>query len=143
MLGPDPAAREEWRATAIATSVSPLRIAAGAFAREMGFAEADVDDIAIAVSEAATNSVVHAFPDGSPPGTITVIGRMTAPGTLEIVVADDGCGMSPRPDSPGLGLGFPLMAELADRLTIEPVDGGGTRVTMDFTLLVPENERLA
>src|SRR5918997_803097 len=50
-----------------------------------------------------------------------------------ITVIDQGQGMTPRPDSSGLGLGLPLIANLADRLEIHDGSGGvGTELTMAF-----------
>ena len=49
-------------------------------------------------------------------------------------VTDEGGGMLPRPDSPGLGLGLPLIVELATSVDIDST-GGGTRVAMEFELL--------
>jgi serine/threonine-protein kinase RsbW/stage II sporulation protein AB (anti-sigma F factor) len=51
---------------------------------------------------------------------------------MEICVCDDGRGMSPRPDSPGLGLGLPIVAALAQRFEVQPRTTGGTRLLMVF-----------
>jgi anti-sigma regulatory factor (Ser/Thr protein kinase) len=37
---------------------------------------------------------------------------------LVVTVADEGCGMTPRADSPGLGLGLGLMRRLADTFEV-------------------------
>jgi serine/threonine-protein kinase RsbW/stage II sporulation protein AB (anti-sigma F factor) len=42
--------------------------------------------------------------------------------------------MTPRPDSPGLGLGLPLMTRLADAVQISTHPEGGTEVRMTFTV---------
>ena len=48
-------------------------------------------------------------------------------------VLDDGRGMTPRTDSPGLGLGLTLMASMATRCDIrEGPSGRGTEVRMVF-----------
>jgi serine/threonine-protein kinase RsbW/stage II sporulation protein AB (anti-sigma F factor) len=52
---------------------------------------------------------------------------------LTVVVHDEGRGMLPRPDSPGLGLGLPLIATLAESLELG-TDGGSTEVRMTFRL---------
>ena len=44
--------------------------------------------------------------------------------------------MSPRDDSPGVGLGLPLMADLADRVDISS-RGPGTRIAAFFSLMGP------
>jgi anti-sigma regulatory factor (Ser/Thr protein kinase) len=110
-----------WEATypPLERSVGVIRGEMEAIARQCGLQEAGICDVKLAVSEAATNAVVHAFRDREPPprGTITVT-AITAMGELFIVIADDGIGMAPRADSPGLGLGLPLIATLAARAEI-------------------------
>ena len=50
-------------------------------------------------------------------------------------MSDLGQGMVPRPDSPGLGLGLPLIARLADRMEIhDGPDGVGTTLELGFRL---------
>lgn len=48
-------------------------------------------------------------------------------------MTDDGQGMAPRIDSPGLGLGLPLIAHLTAGFEIRPgMDGHGTEVCLVF-----------
>ena len=42
--------------------------------------------------------------------------------------------MRPRPDSPGLGLGLPLIAQMAASFEVHERDSGGTEVRMRFAL---------
>ena len=57
-----------------------------------------------------------------------------APFQQEIVsVSHDGPGIRPRGDSPGLGLGIPLMAHLTKAFDLA-VDGSGVTVLMKFAL---------
>jgi anti-sigma regulatory factor (Ser/Thr protein kinase) len=91
--------------------------------------------IGLAVSEAATNVVVHAYRGaGMPRGLIHVKAACREQRFLDILVRDDGVGMSPRTDSPGLGLGISLMAHEADELEIRVGDEGGTEVQLRFAL---------
>jgi anti-sigma regulatory factor (Ser/Thr protein kinase) len=53
------------------------------------------------------------------------------PDELLVAVSDDGVGLTPRADSPGLGLGLPIIAALADRFEVQE-RAGGTRVLMGF-----------
>jgi CHAD domain-containing protein len=69
----------------------------------------DVADVSLAVSEAATNAVVHAYRESA--GHLHVRAHVDG-AELIVVVADTGSGMAPRNDSPGLGLGMPLMASV-------------------------------
>ena len=54
------------------------------------------------------------------------------PAEVQLTVQDDGTGMVPRPDSPGLGLGMPLIATVSDRFDIRALQGGGTRLCVWF-----------
>ena len=88
-------------------------------------------DWSSAVSEAVTNSVLHAYCEGTS-GDVRVVACAEAD-RLVVVVRDYGCGMSPNPDSPGLGLGLAVIGRLATELNIErPDEGGGTRLRMCF-----------
>jgi anti-sigma regulatory factor (Ser/Thr protein kinase) len=94
---------------------------------------ADPDAVALAVTEAITNAVVHAYVGASEPGDIeVVVQRLPEDEGIEILVCDDGRGMMPRTDSPGLGLGLPMVATLAERFEVQARAGGGTRVLMAF-----------
>jgi serine/threonine-protein kinase RsbW len=96
-------------------------------------AHLDVDEVAVAlcVSEAVTNSVVHGF-RGLEPGEGDIeIRAWEQDGGLCVVVRDHGRGLAARDDSPGLGLGMPLMTAMADRFLFAP-DVPGTRVEMWF-----------
>ena len=93
---------------------------------------ADPNAVALAVSEAVTNAVVHAYVDASEPGEIEVIAHRTGDDCLEILVCDEGRGMLPRHDSPGVGLGLPLVATLAESFEVQVRAGGGTQVRMEF-----------
>jgi anti-sigma regulatory factor (Ser/Thr protein kinase) len=89
-------------------------------------------DVALAVSEAITNAVLHAYRDGDA-GDVRVV-ACAEPDRLVVVVRDYGCGMSPNPESPGLGLGLAVIGRLVAELNIErPDEGGGTRLRMCFT----------
>jgi serine/threonine-protein kinase RsbW len=96
----------------------------------------DIDAVELAVSEAVANVAVHAYrgEQGSDdaPGRVRVSARIDGD-DLRVVVSDDGVGMAPRADSPGLGLGLPLIAELSDGLEIEQRPTG-SRMVIRFRL---------
>ena len=52
---------------------------------------------------------------------------------LVVIVCDAGLGLAPRADSPGLGLGMPLMAPVTTRFAVVS-DGRGTEIHMAFAL---------
>ena len=107
-------------------SVVEARAAVADVARRLGARE---EDVRLAVSEAVGNAVIHAFRDGGP-GTITVHARFDADRLL-VTVSDDGIGMTPNPDSPGLGFGIALIGKLADDVRFSSSDEG-TVISMSF-----------
>ncbi len=92
----------------------------------------DTFGLAIAVSEAVTNVVLHAYRDGTP-GRVRIRAAVAGE-VLTVSVQDDGVGMVPRPDTPGLGLGLPLIAQVADGFDVESAAPGGTRLVIRFAL---------
>jgi serine/threonine-protein kinase RsbW/stage II sporulation protein AB (anti-sigma F factor) len=123
-----------WIAPASAESVSELRQAVSDFACDHGVPEPSLTDIRLAVTEATTNAIMHAF-RGQAPGTVTVSVIMRGAEWVEIRVSDNGSGMAPRDDSPGIGLGLPLIRHLADQFEHRrPPNGNGTELWMRFRL---------
>lgn len=89
-----------------------------------------LSDVKLAVSEACANAVVHAYPADQ--AGLLDIELSTWSEEIEIVVRDHGRGMTPRTDSPGLGVGLPLMASLARSLELTDGVDGGTEIRMSF-----------
>lgn len=115
--------------------IAPLAENIGTVRREVQdcAAQAGVADsagVALVLSEALTNAVIHAYTD-VPSRDIEVAVEVTADAVV-ITVADGGRGMRPRSDSPGLGLGLPLIASLTQRHEVEQRPEGGTRLTLWF-----------
>jgi serine/threonine-protein kinase RsbW len=111
---------------------SAARRAVKDFLRAHGADPGALSDVLLAVSEVVTNCVVHAY-RGQSGGKVDLEARRTGD-RLVLSVADDGSGMAPRHDSPGLGLGLPLVGRVADRVDISAQAGGGTLVSMSFHL---------
>lgn len=86
----------------------------------------------LALSEACTNVVLHAYA-GAEQGAIEVDAGVED-GVLHVVVRDHGCGVRPRPDSPGLGMGLPLIAAITDEVEIVGDEKRGNEVRMTFAL---------
>jgi serine/threonine-protein kinase RsbW/stage II sporulation protein AB (anti-sigma F factor) len=110
----------------VPASIKRARDAVGTLASKVG---APAADVRLAVSEAVTNAVVHAFREG-PRGTIAVKAHV-ARDRLVVVIRDDGDGMRPNPNSGGLGLGIPLITRLAEDARFDSSTGGLT-VSMSF-----------
>ena len=67
-------------------------------------------DVKLAVTEACTNCVVHAYPNGSGENAVFEVEADPGEDELLVIVRDYGRGISPNTESPGLGLGLPLIA---------------------------------
>jgi serine/threonine-protein kinase RsbW len=103
------------------------------FAEEHG---ADADTLAaveLCVSEAVSNAALHAYRKLGRRGPVEVEARAPE-GYLCVYVRDQGSGMRRRQDSPGLGLGLPLIGETAKELDVRPRPAGGTELLMRFEL---------
>jgi anti-sigma regulatory factor (Ser/Thr protein kinase) len=90
-------------------------------------------EIALAVSEAVTNAVQHAYRDGAS-GEVGVV-ACQYPDELVVVVRDYGCGMRPNPNSPGAGLGLAIIGAAASEMNVERPEDGGTRIRLRFRRL--------
>ena len=121
------------RCRAVPDAVAHIRHALVGYAETIGATPRTLEAIALAVTEAATNSVLHGYV-GAPPGHIAVTAELIDDRRLRVLVADDGRGMTPRPDGPGLGLGLPLITQLAHKVQIGRSADGGTEVRMEFEL---------
>jgi anti-sigma regulatory factor (Ser/Thr protein kinase) len=122
---------------AVPSSVTALRTEVAAFVRDAGLGEPLVTGVKLAVSEAVTNAVVHAYVGADEPGEVRLRACVERDRVL-VTVSDDGCGMVPRLDSPGLGVGLPCIAYAADTLDIEHSSGGGTELRMTFRIAAAE-----
>jgi len=91
--------------------------------------DVDLWAVEMMVSEAVTNAVVHAYPDGAP-GQVRLEAWLDD-ALLTVVVGDDGVGMSGRA-SPGLGEGLAVIRRLAAEVDIH--SRGGTRLVMRLRL---------
>ena len=110
-------------------NVAVIRHVLGAFAEALRLPASLVEDIRLAITEACTNVVRHAY-DGEP-GPIDVVIR---PGSerLDLVVTDRGRGLGPSSDPSGPGLGLPLIAALADSVDFRHAPSRGSRLSMSF-----------
>src|SRR5215217_1205577 len=117
------------------TAVARIRRAVADVARRCSADDDVLTRLELAVTEAATNVVLHAYRDPPHDGHIHTTACVKGD-ALEVTIRDDGVGMSPHPESPGLGLGLSLMAHEADRCEITTPPSGGTEIRMRFALPV-------
>jgi len=118
-----------------AEGVGVVRQALAGLADALAFDAAVLSDMKMAVTEACTNVVVHAYDDE--PGLLEVA-MAAGEDDLTIVVRDHGSGIAPKPartEPPALGLGLPLIAALTDSFELRGSAGKGTEVRMTFSFL--------
>jgi serine/threonine-protein kinase RsbW len=97
-------------------------------ARDCGMDADAIADVRLAVTEAATNAVLHAYAESK--GELRVTADVQD-GELAIIIGDTGPGLIARRDSPGLGVGLAVIANVARRLKID-THPGGTEIYMAF-----------
>ena len=124
----------ELRMAPRAENLSLARLALAGIGPVAGASDGEVADLKLAVTEACTNAILHAYADGEDNGGQLVVRYRVGPGMLEIEVEDDGVGFDP--DDPGAresnvggqGMGLMIIRALTDSVEIRS-DGTGSRVT--------------
>ena len=117
---------------AVPEAVPRARRALTEVAQAAGVAGERLHEVRLAVSEALTNAVVHAY-HGGEPGRFQVTAAV-ASGELWVLISDDGRGLHAWNDSRGLGIGLSLISGLSDDFAIVTRASGGTEVQMRFDL---------
>jgi serine/threonine-protein kinase RsbW len=109
------------------------RLALSAIAGVRPLSEETLHDLKLALTEACTNSVRHAYADGRE-GEVEILYEL-APDRLVVEVGDEGAGFEPvdgaDPDHPELeegGLGIAIIRAVVDEVEIGPRDDGGSRL---------------
>ena len=131
--------RMRLRLPAISVNEGVARAAVAAFCAQRDPTVTELADIKCAVSEAVTNCIVHAYRDR--PGDIFIGVRLLGKDCLRISVRDRGCGIADikrareplfTTDAAGerSGMGFTVMENFTDRLTVRSRKGRGTLVIM-------------
>lgn len=115
-------------------SVSVARQAVSGLADALGWNGQFLADLKIAVSEACTNAVVHAYPEGEP-GNVIIRAWLDST-HLRLSVSDEGSGINPKlsEGAAGLGLGLPLMAALSEEVSVKSGPEGPTVVRLTFAI---------
>ena len=114
------------------------RIAVAAFASQLDPTIEEIADIKTSVSEAVTNSIIHAYPNKD--GIVKLRAILTED-EIEIEVSDTGEGIenieeakeplyTTRGNLERSGMGFTIMDSFMDSLKVESVVGLGTKITM-------------
>ena len=114
------------------------RIAVACFASQIDPTIEEVADIKTSVSEAVTNAIIHAYPNGE--GIVKVVAKLYED-EIEIEISDTGIGISNIEEAKeplyttksGLersGMGFTIMESFMDSLKVESIVGLGTKISM-------------
>lgn len=114
------------------------RVSVAAFIAQLDPTLEEISDIKTAVSEAVTNCIVHAYPNGL--GKIYISAAVYENGTVKVKIKDKGVGipdiemaMQPLFSSLGgerAGLGFAVMESFTDKLRVTSKENKGTTVTL-------------
>ena len=117
-------------------NVAVDRFCVASFASQLNFGLGEVEEIKVAVSEAVSNAVIHAYQGA--PGPVKVSAEIRGD-VLEVEVEDLGRGIedvalarqpSFSTDPERMGLGFVFMESFMDRVEVDSTPGGGTRIRM-------------
>ena len=130
--------------SAISANEAFARNAVAAFCVDHDPTIEQINDIKTAVSEAVTNSVVHAYAADAQDKIVTIKTTIDE-NTVHIVVSDYGIGiediehaMQPffttKPDQERSGMGFTVMESFMDTLSVGRNEPNGTVVTMTKTI---------
>ena len=125
--------------TAISENEAYARMAVTAFMSSLDPTVNEMCDIKTAVSEAVTNCIVHGYKEKS--GNVTIYARISDKRKITITIKDRGCGIGDieKAQEPlfttctngeRAGLGFALMKEVCDKITVKSELNKGTTVTL-------------
>ena len=131
------------RLPAIGENESVCRSAISAFAASLDPTVEELGDIRLAVSEAVTNCIVHAYRDlpSGEVGYVYISVRLYDTREISVEISDNGCGIEDveralKPSfttgdrSERSGMGFLVMENFTDSLTVKSKVGKGTSVLM-------------
>jgi len=119
--------------------LSVVRLTVAGAAARAGLGVQEVDDVKVAISEACTNVIEHAYPPESDACPSIHVRMTVKEGELRLEVEDEGVGFDPkrlpkvqleeRVQEEG-GLGIYLMRHLMNEVKLESAPGSGTKITM-------------
>ena len=124
---------------ALSVNEAMARAAVAAFVSQLDPGVTEIADIKCAVSEAVTNCIVHAYRET--PGTVYIGVRIYDGRFVRVTVKDRGCGIADvkkareplyTTDAGGerSGMGFTVMENFMDKLSVRSRVGSGTTVVM-------------
>ncbi|RYM05072.1 anti-sigma F factor [Sporolactobacillus sp. THM7-7] len=125
--------------TAISENESFARVAVAAFVAQLDPTLDELTEIKTVVSEAVTNCIIHGY-ENSGKGEVRIYARMEDE-TVTLKIQDSGVGIenverarqplyTTKPELERSGMGFTIMENFMDRVTVETEAGGGTTIIM-------------
>ena len=129
----------ELKIKAISINESFARTVVASFCLQLCPTIEELNDIKTAVSEAVTNSIVHAYPNKS--GDVVIKAKIVDENVVEISICDDGVGIADyekakepfytsKPEFERSGMGFAVMESFMDTLSLSSNGGKGLKVIM-------------
>jgi len=117
-----------------ASNIAVVRRALEAIAEELALPRGLIEDMRLAVSEACTNVVRHAYTeDEALDASAMRVAMLPETDGMQVIVEDRGRGLGTSPDARGPGLGLPLIAALTSELEVtQGANDCGSRITMSF-----------
>lgn len=123
------------------------RVIVASFAAKLDPTIEELSDIKTAVSEAVTNSIIHAYDEDD--SKLVYLRCEIEDRTIKVVVEDRGHGiddveeaMQPmytsKPELERSGMGFSFMESFMDSLKVISIKGEGTKVVMTKTIELPK-----
>jgi serine/threonine-protein kinase RsbW len=115
-------------------SLRAARLAVTDYSRRNGFGQEVIERVRLAVTEACTNVVLHAYDGGGSDSRYELDARVEE-ATLVVRIRDSGVGMpsqgATRPTQ-NFGFGFPVMRATASSVDVVARPGGGTEIVLRF-----------
>jgi len=123
-----------WSLPAQPRNSAVVRRALEAIAEELALPRRLIEDMRLAVTEACTNVVRHAYTEAEATEANAMrVEMLPETDGMQVIVEDRGRGLGPSPDARGPGLGLPLIAALTSQLEVSHgADERGSRIAMSF-----------
>lgn len=120
---------------AITDNIGLARVTVATFASQLDFTISELEELKVAVSEAVSNAIIHAYPEK--PGKIKIKVRILRK-QLEIIIKDQGRGIKDLESAcqpsytttDRMGLGLTFIDSFMDKFNISSTPGEGTSLEM-------------
>lgn len=130
----------ELKFSALSQNESFARVTVGAFVAQLDPTMDELTEIKTVVSEAVTNAIIHGYPHQRN-GIVYITVTLDEQGIVELIIKDEGVGIenieearqplfTTKPELERSGMGFTIMENFMDEVTIESEPNKGTVVHM-------------